>query len=111
MSGGQEHTGLWLITWHLALKPQVPTQGSEHFWLMHAIFRLHSALTTHSGLQLGGAPKYPSRQEQAGRPSTTRQMLFGPQAFGSQGLIGLISKQCRNPKRKYSIIAASLFIH
>ena len=54
--GGHWQMGLWLMTWHLALLPQVPGQGSAHFWLMQAVSWLQSELTTHSGLQLGGLP-------------------------------------------------------
>ena len=54
--GGHWHTGLWLVTWHLALFPHTPGQGSTHFWLIHAVSCEQSELTTHSGLQAGGVP-------------------------------------------------------
>jgi hypothetical protein len=52
----QLHIGLWLTTWHRALRPHVPGQGSLHFWFIQALSSGHSELTTHSGLQLGGVP-------------------------------------------------------
>lgn len=54
---GQLQTGLWFTTWQIAPIPQVPGQGSIHFWLLHAWMRGHSELCTHSGLQFGGVPK------------------------------------------------------
>lgn len=54
--GEQLHIGLWLTTLHLAFIPQVPGQGSRHFWFMHALFCIQSVLTVHSGLQAGGEP-------------------------------------------------------
>jgi hypothetical protein len=53
---GHVQMGLCLITWHLAPTPQVPLQGSMHFWLLHALFDVQSVLTTHSGRQSGGLP-------------------------------------------------------
>lgn len=53
---GQLHIGLWLMTWHCAWIPQVPTHGFTHFKLLHASFLEQSELTTHSGLQDGGLP-------------------------------------------------------
>lgn len=55
-SGKQLHIGLWLMTWHLAPIPQVPGQGSRHFWFEQASFNLQSELTVHSGRQDGGEP-------------------------------------------------------
>lgn len=60
------HCGVWLTTLHCALAPQVPGQGSLHFWLIHARWLEHSLLLTHSGLQFGGVPTYSGRQEQEG---------------------------------------------
>ena len=54
-----------LTTSHLALIPQAPLQGSPHFCWIQALLGGHSALITHSGLQLGGGPIYPGKQEQA----------------------------------------------
>jgi hypothetical protein len=45
-------------------------------------------LITHSGLQFGGAPTYPSRQEQAGAGPETLHWAFGPQGFGTHGFSG-----------------------
>lgn len=52
----QLQIGLWFTTWHFAPMPQVPGQGSIHFWLTHALSKLHSELVIHSGLQVGGEP-------------------------------------------------------
>lgn len=50
----QLHMGLWLIVAQFVFVPQLPGQGSTHFWLMQAFSGLHSELIVHSGLQLGG---------------------------------------------------------
>lgn len=55
---------------HLALSPQVPGQGSEHFCLMQALLRGHSELTVHSGLHPGGLPVYSGKQEHTACPFT-----------------------------------------
>lgn len=61
---------------------------------MQAKFLGQSELMTHSGLQFGGAPMNPGRQEQAGCPLTGRHCEFGPHdderhgfedGFGSRG--------------------------
>lgn len=59
----QLHIGLWLITLHVALIPQVPGQGSAHFCFMQAWLRGHSELLTHSGLHPGGLPIKSGKQE------------------------------------------------
>lgn len=82
--GRQLQMGLWFTTWHWVLKPQVPIQGSIHFWLLQARFRGQSELTTHSGLQDGGAPRYPWTQEQTACWFTIRHWLLGPQGDGLQ---------------------------
>lgn len=82
--GLQLQIGLWLITMQTALIPQVPTQGSTHFWFMHASLWGHSALTVHSGLQAGGLPRYVGRQEHTAWLFTSRHWLFGPQGEGMQ---------------------------
>lgn len=91
----QLQIGLWLITWHLALTPQVPGQGSRHLWLEQAWFRLQSVLTTHSGLQAGGDPIYPGTQEHTACPLTSRHWLNGPQGDGLHGCV-LISSVKHN---------------
>lgn len=83
--GGQEQTGKWLITWHLAPTPQVPAQGSLHFWFEHASFKLQSELTVHSGRQVGGLPIKPTMQEQTAWLFTSLHWLLGPQGEGWQG--------------------------
>lgn len=45
---------------------------------MQARLCSHSELTTHSGRQPGGEPKYPTLHEQIGRSPETRHILFGP---------------------------------
>lgn len=79
---------------HLALRPQVPGHGSEHFWDIQAKFGLHSALTTHSGRQLGGVPMKFALQEHTVFGVgywVIWQILFGPQGEGSQVISGIIA--------------------
>ncbi len=81
--------GRWWITSQRALIPQVPGQGSLHLNLWQALFVGHSALTTHSGLQSGGAPWYSGKQEQTACPFLSTHLLFGPQGEGLHGLTGV----------------------
>lgn len=62
--GRQLQIGLWFTTWHTVATPQVPGHGSMHFWLTQALFKEHSELVTHSGLQVGGLPIKPGTHEQ-----------------------------------------------
>jgi hypothetical protein len=81
-----------LATSHLALIPQAPMQGSPHLKLIQALFEGHSELMTHSGLQLGGGPMYPGRQEQASWPFITWQTALAPHGDGWHGTgIGVIT--------------------
>lgn len=48
--GRQEHMGMWLKILHSAFVPQVPTQGSVHLFLRHALSFGQSLFNTHSGL-------------------------------------------------------------
>ena len=48
---GQEQIGMWLETEQIALIPQVPGQGSEHLFLIQALYIKQSLLTKHSGRQ------------------------------------------------------------
>lgn len=89
---GQLHTGLWLTTWHNAFHPQVPEQGSMHFWLLQAWFLGQSELITHSGLQLGGLPRNPGTQEHTAWLFITLHLLLGPQGDGLQGFTCACSK-------------------
>lgn len=91
--GGQLQIGLWLITWHLALTPHVPGQGSTHFWLLQASFWGHSLLVTHSGLHVGGDPIYPGTQEQMAWPLISRHCELGPHGDGWQGLVSIGAKE------------------
>lgn len=85
---GQLQKGPWLTTVHLAFRPQVPVQGSTHFWLIHAWFWEHSELTVHSGRQKGGLPIYVGEQEHTAWSLIRRHWLLGPQGDGTQGSIG-----------------------
>jgi hypothetical protein len=51
---------------------------------MHASWLEHSALRTHSGRQLGGAPTYPGKHEQAGIPAKIWHCELGPHGDGKQ---------------------------
>lgn len=82
---GHLQMGLWLTTEHSALTPQLPGQGSLHFWLTQALESSQSELTTHSGRQVGGLPIKPSIHLQTAIPFTSWQWLFGPQGDGEQG--------------------------
>lgn len=83
----QLHIGLWLVTWHFALIPQVPGHGSIHFWLTQASFKGHSLLVRHSGLHVGGLPMYPETQEQTACELISLHWLFGPQGDGLHGCV------------------------
>lgn len=99
---GQVQIGLWFTTWHWAFSPQVPGQGSMHFWLTQALFRGHSKLDTHSGLQEGGAPIKPGTQEHTACPLMSLHWLFDPQGDGLHGFDGgggaIRRKKLVNPK-------------
>lgn len=71
-AAGQAQIGLWLTTSHVALNPQVPIQGFTHFCFIQAWFCGHSALTTHSGRQAGGIPKYVGKHEHTAWLLTSR---------------------------------------
>lgn len=87
---GQLHTGLWLITWQSAPKPQTPGHGSTHFWLEQALSRGQSALIVHSGLHppADGVPWNPGRHSQIAVSPDCLQIVFRPQGDGLQGFIG-----------------------
>ena len=63
-------------------------QGSPHFCWIQALLGGHSALITHSGLQLGGGPIYPGKQEQASCPFKTWHTALAPHGEGWQGIGG-----------------------
>lgn len=73
---------------HLALMPQIPGQGSTHLRFLQARFVVHSELTVHSGLHIGGDPKNVGEHEQIACPLNTRHRLFRPQGDGLQGSAG-----------------------
>lgn len=87
-----------------ALNPHEPGQGFTHFWLLQASERGQSVLTIHSGLQVGGAPRYPATQEQTGCPLISRQILFGPHGEGEQGFsftVSIVIKIGNRQSQKY----------
>lgn len=71
--------------------PQVPGQGSTHLLFKHACVNGHSALTTHSGLQLGGFPIKPNWHEHTAISLLTLHKLFGPHGDGLHGCLGVKS--------------------
>lgn len=89
--------------------PQDPKHGSVHFWLMQARVGGHSALTKHSGLQEGGVPMKPWRQEQTAWLSTFRHWLLGPHGEGLQGSLrsagggSSATRHCENGSPVYPI--------
>lgn len=83
----QLQIGLWFTTWQRALIPQVPGQGSKHFWLIQAKFNAHSELIIHSGLQDGGVPIQLGWQEQTAYLFTSLHILYGPHGDGLHGSI------------------------
>lgn len=85
---GHVQIGLWFTTWHSALSPHTPGQGSIHFWLTQAWLSEHSVLVTHSGLQAGGLPRKPGTQEQTAWPLISRHWLLAPHGDGVQGFLG-----------------------
>ena len=58
----QAQMGLWCTTLQIVFKPQRPTHGSTHLWLIQALFLGHSELMVHSGRHPGGLPKNVGRQ-------------------------------------------------
>lgn len=75
------------MTLQIVLRPQLPGQGSWHFWLVHASFFGQSELITHSGLQVGGAPTNPLMQLHIACILFCRHWLFGPHGDGLHGLL------------------------
>lgn len=101
---GHLQMGLWLTTEHSALTPQLPGQGSLHFWLTQALESSQSELTTHSGRQVGGLPMKPSIHLQTAIPFTSWQWLFGPQGDGVQEFCTVSS----NEKKSVNLISSIL---
>lgn len=85
---GHTQIGLWLITLHWALFPQVPIQGSLHFWLIQANCEEHSELKRHSGLQFGGLPINSDWHEHTAWLFFSRHILLGPHGDGVHGYTG-----------------------
>lgn len=59
---------------------------------MQASFNGQAELTTHSGLQVGGAPMYPFMQEHVACILFCLHRLLGPQGDGLQGSLTSIAK-------------------
>lgn len=85
---GHEQIGLWFITSHFAPRPQLPIQGSIHFWLLQASFNGQSELIVHSGRHNGGVPKKPLIHEQTPCWLITLHWLLGPHGLGLHGFTG-----------------------
>lgn len=100
---GHLQMGLWLTTEHSALTPQLPGQGSLHFWLTQALESSQSELTIHSGRQVGGLPIKPSIHLQTAIPFTSWQWLFGPQGDGEQGFC-IVSSNEKIEEFKFNIL-------
>ena len=87
--GGQLQMGLWFCTSHTAKTPQVPGQGSMHFWAMQAMRAEQSVFCRHSALQPSaemGSPWKPLLQLQTTSPDlSSLHSVLGPQGEGSQG--------------------------
>lgn len=79
------HIGVWLTTWHSALLPQDPMQGSWHILFMHAWWVEHSALFMHSGLQFGGLLTKPGKHAHDCCPLIDWYKALGPQTHDGQG--------------------------
>jgi len=88
MVRGHVQMGLWFLVVQMARMPQVCRQGSTHFLFTQALSGAHSALTTHSGLQLGGWLMNPAWQEHTAWLFMARQLLLGPQGDGLHGFNG-----------------------
>lgn len=71
-----------MVTWHRAFWPHEPGHGSTQRPLTQACVLAHSCAMVHSGRQLGGAPRYVGRHEQAGEPFWLRHCAFGPHGDG-----------------------------
>ena len=86
--GWQEQLGAWFTTRQSAFGPQVPAQGSTHFWLTHASLDRQFELRTHSGRHSGGFPTIFVRQAHWACPATTWHCEFNPHGGGLHGLGG-----------------------
>lgn len=54
---------------------------------MHAKCKAHSLLLIHSGLQFGGEPRNPGRQEHDGVSAKARHSALAPQGDGEHGCV------------------------
>lgn len=79
---GHLQIGMWLRTSQMAVRAQVPGQGSVHLLRMQARSRGQSVWRTHSGRQPEyGSPWYSGMHEHW----PFRHTAFGPQGDGLQG--------------------------
>ena len=82
----QLQMGLWFLTEHWAFLPQVPGQGSLHFFWIQARWLGHSVLMRHSGLQpTYGSPMWSGIQRQDPALSRALHSALAPQGEGLQG--------------------------
>lgn len=86
--GLQAQTGEWSTTRQSEFGPQVPGQGSMHFWLTQPRLAGQSEAEMHSGRQLGAIPIMPVRQEHWGELCTGSHRALGPQGCDWQGFSG-----------------------
>lgn len=85
------------MTSHWAFWPQVPGQGSLHLFLIQALSRGHSGLSTHSGLQASyGLPVYSGIHSH--KPFW--QFAFGPHGDGLQGSVAIGDGVAENNDKK-----------
>lgn len=106
---GQTHIGVWLTTRHSALFPHEPTQGFAHLLFIHAKWEGHSLLLMHSGLQFGGEPKNPPRQEHEGVSPITRHSAFVPQGDGAQGFACITGSDADEKREVKSLSQVKIF--
>ena len=87
--GRQVQVGMWLMTLHWVLRPQVPGQGSTHLLSAQLSPRPQSEFSTHSGRQASaGLPNSPGGQEQEQPAAPGLATAPGPHGLGRQGSVG-----------------------
>lgn len=90
------------------MRPQTSSQGFLHFCPIQANVLEQSALMVHSGLQLGGEPKYPGRHLQSAYPLRFVQVAKRPQGSGLQGSTITGAGVVWGTKRKNNIFVKQL---
>ena len=84
----QVQIGMWFLTWHSALMPQVPGHGSIHLFLLQALLEGQSEWTTHSGRHaMYGSPKYSGIHWHEAADLCLLQTAFDPHGDGLHGSI------------------------